>query len=151
MLWYTHLAFGFLMAVISLPFLNYGNMHVFFVFVLAGALLPDIDQPASKIGKRINPISNIIKMLFGHRGVIHSVWAMLIFCGLFWYFVNRTYGAALFLGFFSHLIADSMTKMGVNLLHPVANLHLSGFIETGSTAEMVLFVAVIVLSVILLM
>ncbi|MBN2112177.1 metal-dependent hydrolase [Candidatus Woesearchaeota archaeon] len=150
MMWHTHLAFGFLFGLLSLPFVNEGNVYIFFAFVLLGALLPDIDKPESKVGSRVKPVSNVIQAIFGHRGIIHTIWGMIVLCGLFWYFVNRTYGVALFAGFFSHLLIDGFTRMGINFLHPIAKLHLSGFIETGTISETILLVVIIALSVILL-
>jgi inner membrane protein len=150
MMWHTHLAFGFLFALLSWPFVGQGNVYIFFVFVLLGALLPDIDKPESKVGSRVKPVSNIIQAIFGHRGIIHTVWGMVVLCGLFWFFVNKAYGTALFVGFFSHLLIDGFTKMGVNFLHPVAKLHLSGFVETGTLSETIVLVVIIALSVILL-
>lgn len=151
MLWYTHLAFGFLSGLFSLPFVNSGNIYIFFAFVLLGALLPDIDTPNSKVGSKFGIFSKAIKAAFGHRGVVHTVWGMLVTCGIFWYFVNRTYGAALFLGFLSHLIIDGFTKKGINFLHPLAKLHISGFIESGSTGEKILLVIIGSLVIILLL
>jgi len=151
MLWYTHLAFGFLFGLLSLPFVARGSIWVFFVFVLFGSLLPDIDEPNSKIGSKVTPVSRLIKAIFGHRGVVHTIWGMVLFCGLFWYFVNKTYGTAMAVGFFSHLFADGLTKMGINFLHPVAKLHLSGFIETGTAGETVMLIGVIALSIVLIL
>ena len=150
MLWKTHLAFGFLFGLLSLPYVNENNIYIFFLFVLIGALLPDIDTPNSKVGSKVSPLSKIIEKVFGHRGVVHTLWGMILFCGLFWYFINRPYGVALALGFFSHLLIDGFTKMGINFLHPVGKLHLSGFIETGTIGETIVLIVVIALSIILL-
>ena len=149
-MWHTHMAFGFLFGLLSLPFLNPGNIYIFFAFVLFGALLPDIDKPESKVGSKVRPVSNLIQAIFGHRGVVHTIWGMFVFCGLFWYFVNKTYGVALFVGFFSHLLIDGFTKMGINFLHPVAKLHLSGFVETGTFSETIVLIVIIALSIIVL-
>ncbi len=151
MMWHTHLAFGFLLGLASLPFVNERNIYIFFACVLLGALLPDIDKPESKIGSKVSPLSNIIQSVFGHRGLVHTVWGMIFFCGLFWYFISRSYGAALSLGFFSHLFIDGFTKKGINFFHPVANLHLSGFIETGTSGETILFIVLITTSVIMIL
>jgi inner membrane protein len=151
MMWHTHLAFGFLFGLLSLPFVRYSNIYVFFIFVLLGALLPDIDNPDSKIGSKFSPVSRVIKTIFGHRGIVHTIWGMILFCALFWYFISRVYGAALFVGFFSHLFIDGITKKGINFLHPIAKLHLSGFIETGSAAETILLIIITALIVIMLL
>jgi len=149
MLWYTHLAFGFLFGLISMRFLYYNNVYFFFAFVLLGALIPDIDTPKSKVGSKFGIFSKFIEAVLGHRGIVHTVWGMLVICGLFWIFVSKTYGAALFAGFFSHLAIDGLTKKGINFLHPVSKVRLSGFIESGSATEMILFVLIIALSVIM--
>lgn len=145
MMWHTHLAFGLLFGLVSMPFLNSGNAYLFIALVLLGALLPDIDQHDSFVGKRASPVSNIVQAVFGHRGIVHSIWGMAAICGLFWYFFSRSYGAALALGFFSHLIADGLTKKGINFLHPFGNARISGFIETGSSGERILFIVILAL------
>src|ERR1700733_9925010 len=42
-----------------------------------GALLPDIDHPASWVGRRLRVISRLLAALIGHRGVTYSVMAVL--------------------------------------------------------------------------
>ena len=144
MLWYTHLAFGFLAGLASLKFVNSGNIYIFFACVLLGALLPDIDTPRSKVGSNFGIISKLIKAVFGHRGVVHTIWGMIVICGLFWLFISRNYGIALTIGFFSHLLIDSMTKKGINFLHPFSKAKISGFIETGTAAELALLIVIVV-------
>jgi len=151
MLWHTHLAFGFLAGLFSLQFVGHGNIYAFFAFVLLGALLPDIDTPSSKVGSKLGIFSKAIETVFGHRGIVHTIWGMLVLCGLFWLFISKAYGIALFTGFLSHLVIDGFTKNGINFLYPVAKLHLSGFIETGTTSELIFFVIVIALIVIMVL
>ena len=45
---------------------------------LVGSLLPDIDEPNSFIGKKVKPISKIIKWTAGHRGLFHTFLICLI-------------------------------------------------------------------------
>jgi inner membrane protein len=151
MLWYTHLAFGLLTGLFLLPFVNHANIYIFFAFVLIGALIPDIDTPTSKIGSKFGIFSKAIEKVFGHRGIVHTIWGMIVLCGLFWYFVNRTYGTALSIGFLSHLLIDGLTKKGINFTHPIAKLHLSGFIETGSMGEVIFLVIIAALVIIMLL
>jgi len=150
MLWYTHLAFGFLAGLVSLAFFGHGNIYIFFTFVLIGALLPDIDTPNSKMGSKFKILSKSIKFIFGHRGIIHTIWGMLVICGLFWFFVNKVYGTALFVGFFSHIFIDGFTKKGINFLHPFSRIKIAGFIESGSTGESILFILFLVAIVLML-
>ena len=113
--------------------------------------MPDIDTPKSKIGSKFGIISKVIKALFGHRGVVHTIWGMIVICGLFWLFISRNYGAALFLGFFSHLVIDGFTKKGINFLHPVSKAKLSGFIETGTAGELIMLIVIIAFITILIL
>ncbi|MCK4589204.1 MAG: metal-dependent hydrolase [Nanoarchaeota archaeon] len=142
----THLAFGVLAGLMFMPFYHH-NLILYFVLVLIGALLPDIDHEGSKINS-IFPITRWLARFFKHRGFFHSIFPPLIIFGALWYFNWGYIGIALGVGYLSHLFSDGLTKMGVNFLHPVANLHLAGFIETGKVAENVVFFAVIVLSIV---
>jgi inner membrane protein len=152
MRFYTHLVFGFLAGLFLWKFslVSTANIYIFFVFVLLGSLLPDIDTPNSKMGHKFGIVSDIISKVFGHRGIIHTIWGGLLLCGIFWYFIHKVYGAALFYGFISHLIADGFTIMGINFTHPFARVRLSGFIETGSVLEHVFLVVTAILIVVLI-
>ena len=147
MLGRTHLAFGVLAGLMFLPFYHQ-NIILYFVLVLVGALLPDIDHEGSKINK-ILPLTKYMGRLFKHRGFFHSVFPPLIIFLALYFLTNWSYiGIALGVGYFSHLLSDGLTKMGVNFLHPMTNLHLGGFIETGKLGENVAFFVVVVLSVV---
>lgn len=135
MLWKTHLAFGFLAGLVLMPFLNKTHFIIYFALVLFGAVLPDIDNENSKVGRH----AKIIGKIFRHRGIFHSLIFAVVLCGLIWYFIGSPYGIALFIGYASHLLIDGFTRQGTNFLHPIAKLHLSGFIETGKIGEFVVF------------
>ena len=113
-----------------------------FVFLLVGALLPDIDCPYSKISRKIPVIPKILSLFARHRGIFHSVFLALGFAAIVWMF-KPVYGIALFAGYFSHLLIDGFTKQGVNLLHPISQLRIAGPIKTGKIWELVLFVVII--------
>jgi inner membrane protein len=140
MLWKTHLAFGFLAGLALMPFFNKTHFLIYFGLVLFGALLPDIDNPESKVGRH----AKVVGKIFRHRGVIHTLWLAAIICGVIWYFIGSPFGIALLIGYVSHLFIDGFTKQGTNFLHPIAKLHLSGFIETGKLGEFVVFFLCIV-------
>ncbi len=143
----THLAFGFFSALIISPFINIGNIYFFFTLVLIAALFPDIDQPNSKISNKI-PGSKILNIFTKHRGIFHSAFFAILLPGIVWYFLSNTYGIALFIGYASHLLIDSFTKAGINFLHPFGRLHVSGFIKTGTTAELLVLFVIIALIII---
>lgn len=87
-----------------------------------GGLLPDIDHTQSTLGKKIKPISKLLK----HRGGTHSIFFVLLVYFIFYYLI-------MFLGFdkywlelryiaigvISHLILDMCNKRGVQLFFPI--------------------------------
>ncbi len=139
----THLVFGVLSALLVMPFLSTGNKIIFFSLVLVGALLPDIDQPNSKISNKVPWLAKPLSVFTRHRGIFHTIFLAILIPGLIWYFVGHVYGMALFVGYTSHLVIDGFTKAGINFLHPFGKLHLSGFIETGTYSELVVFFLII--------
>lgn len=96
-----------------------------------GGVLPDIDHPTSKVGKRVKPISVMINKLFGHRGFTHTILALLLFTyGLFListmlpviikgYYLAITIGLSV--GYLSHILIDLLTISGLPLLYPISN------------------------------
>jgi inner membrane protein len=139
MLFKTHLAFGFLCALFILPFFPGANTILYFTIFLFGSILPDIDHPKRKLG----PISHILKFLFGHRGLFHSIFFAILLPGTIYILISQTYGIILFLGYLSHLFIDGFTKKGINYLHPISILKTQGFIETGTSSESILLITII--------
>ena len=135
----THFAFGFLAALLLVPIFNPVDKILFFAIVLIGALLPDIDTPNSTISHKVPVLPWLIKMISRHRGIFHSVWMCLAISVPLAYFVAPVYGVAMAVGYVSHLLSDGFTKEGINFIHPLGQLRLAGFIETGKTGELVLF------------
>lgn len=132
---YTHLATGALVGAALYHF------HVDTSIVLgtiAGSLLPDIDHPGSKIGRRV-PIISHIMYLFGHRGITHSL-LFVLFLGMVGYFYwTPAYGLAI--GSLVHVVGDMLTPSGVPLLWPHGRrYHLLGF-RTGSIFDYLLGVS----------
>lgn len=69
-----------LIDTISLEFYKF-----YFIGLSIGAVLPDIDEPNSSIGRRTILISNVFNALFRHRGITHQFIVVLgfIFLTLF--------------------------------------------------------------------
>lgn len=134
-----------------------------------GGLLPDLDASESKIkhlevgwgrGKNrmaIKPFylpSWIISSLFKHRGVLHSLFALILvgwgsfllflFLSQWVNFLASEFWLVLTLGYASHLATDGLTRYGLPLFWPwQRNIHfLPRFlrIRTGSLIEMIIFV-----------
>ena len=78
MMYYTHLAFGLLVSLLSLELFNIQNKLIFILVVILFSIFPDIDERKSKIGRKNKTISAIINFIFGHRGFFHSIYIPLI-------------------------------------------------------------------------
>ena len=149
MMAHTHLAFGLLFGLLSLSFIHPANKYVFLGIAIFSSLLPDLDHPQSKLGRKLF-VSRIFHVLFGHRGFFHAVWIPIAAWLILSLGFGISYGAAVFVGYFAHLFSDGLTKAGVNLIHPLKQLRMQGFIETGGIAEHLTFFAVVVVSIILI-
>ncbi|MFC1731650.1 metal-dependent hydrolase [candidate division KSB1 bacterium] len=136
MMFKTHLAFGILLGLIAIPYLNPGNVFLFILIVGIAAGLPDLDSPDSKFGRKIK----IIGWVFDHRGIFHSLIGTALFTVLV-FAISRSivYSAAFFIGYISHIIVDSFNKEGTMPLYPI-KWRLRGFMKTGGLLESVFFV-----------
>lgn len=136
----THAAFGFLISLLSLKYLNVPNPYIFLTIVCLAAVIPDIDSSKSKIGKRIKTLSWVIEKTIGHRNLFHSIFPLIAIAVIFFYFLNwNVAGIALLIGYGSHLFVDMFTYMGIALFHPVYNRRITGFVKTGGITDHILF------------
>ena len=84
-----------------------------------GSLLPDIDHPKSLVGRRLAWVSVPVAALVGHRGVTHSLLAVLACAAGLWFLGRElAWNAALLVGYLSHLAGDALTVSGIPLLWP---------------------------------
>lgn len=84
------------------------------LFVVLGSLFPDIDTPFSKLG-RLNPLSFIMK----HRGFTHTTLCLVISsCVIATITNNLAYTTAFGFGYLLHLLADTLTPMGIMWAYP---------------------------------
>ena len=144
MMYYTHLAFGLLVSLLFLDFLNIQNKLIFVLIVVFFSIFPDIDERKSKIGKKYKKTSTVINFIFGHRGFFHSIYIPLIFYFIF-YNINNEIGIAILVGYFSHLFMDALTKNGIRPLYPIINKKINGPFKTNSLLEKILFLIIIIL------
>jgi len=151
MMYYTHLAFGLLIALLSLDFFNIKYAILFILIAMLFSVFPDIDESKSKIGKKNKIISRIIGFVFGHRGFFHSVYMPLILFFVFYNKISNEIGIAVLSGYFSHLIADSLTKSGIRPLYPLINIRINGFFKTNSFFEKIFFLILVLLDISLLL
>ncbi len=123
-----------------------------------GGLLPDLDANESelqnysiRLGRRgprlrlLKPVAFIAHTLFGHRGLLHSLLALVIIVGgMSLFSVPSTLTLAVGLGYASHLLLDGLTPSGVPLFWPApGRVRLSPWIRltTGGWLDQLLFVA----------
>ncbi len=139
MLFKTHLAFGFLCSLIFAKLYPVENLTLFLLVACAASIFPDIDNRDAAMGKR----HKIMTRLFEHRGFMHTIFPPLIFSGIVWYLGFQLIALAIFIGYMSHLLIDSITKAGINFLHPLSTFRISGFIKTGGFLELILFLVLL--------
>ena len=142
MLYYTHLAFGFLLGLLGIKYFGVQNQILFIILVLFAALLPDIDSPNSKLGSKVK----IISLFFKHRGILHSLLILPVISFILFYFNFSRFSLPILIGYLSHLIGDSITKEGIMLFSPFSKFRIKGFIKTGGIIEHIIFLVLIVLS-----
>lgn len=117
-----------------------------------GSLLPDIDHPGSWLGSKLKLISYPILLVFGHRGITHSLIIVGFLSAFLWLSLEHLsfgqYIVPLIVGYLSHLLGDFVANSGVPLFYP--NRKRYRFIitfNTGGVAEhviltiMILFIA----------
>lgn len=162
----THALAG---ACTTLAFTAFPISHHYPLLILSGvgafaALVPDLDGSESTIENlRIlgfRPLKwpgFIVDKLFKHRGFLHSLLAVAILAFILLGFfpeVPKEFVITALLGYSSHLLTDGLTPLGIPLFYPlewrVTFLPKILCITTGSLAEGMVFVALIVLYVIFL-
>jgi len=122
---WTHLVFA---ALLFSVFNFVLHMPLYFsIFAFIGAVIPDLD-----IG-------------FMHRKLLHNVWALgiMILAGLKFGLMDNTVAIAFGLGFISHLVADSLTHMGVMPLWPITKPKIHGPVKTGGLGEFLVLAALL--------
>lgn len=99
-----------------------------------GSLMPDIDHPSSKIGRKNKLASKIVSKTMGHRGWTHTLIALvLIVGGLFYTLQFITTCQALYgywtigfsIGYLSHLILDAFTVQGIPAFKPFSKKNIA--------------------------
>ena len=109
---------------------------------LVGSILPDIDEPNSYAGRSNRGTSHLIKALFGHRGITHSLLGLafisaIIYAVIYYYQLDIQYLIFFNIGYLSHIMTDLLTKSGVPLLFPYKKNLKIPIIRTGDKKEVV--------------
>ncbi len=147
MIFRTHMAFALFFALLFVDKFN-GSKILFLILVLFSGMLPDIDHPRSKIGKRLWFLSKPFSFLFGHRKLFHSMFLAIVLGAVVWKFFGE-FWMPVFLGYASHILIDGFTLEGINFIYPIKQLRLQGFIETGKRQEILLFYLLVIVDILL--
>ncbi len=146
MMFRTHIVLSLLFALFIFPLFSI-NKGLYLLIFLFAALLPDIDNASSFIGKRVK----IIGWVFRHRGIFHSFFMLLVLSSAVYIIFNSTGYAVVFaLGYLSHLLADTLTREGVRPLFPLS-LRVRGPLRSNSLTEKAIFIICLVLGFVLLL
>lgn len=129
-----------------------------------GSMFPDIDTPTSKLGRKVKPLSSLIKSIFGHRGVTHSIPFLVLITALAWFYLSNNVDADLFyyikyavvgfdIGFISHILLDVITKEKVPIFYPLQSKKKGfalGLMKTNGKGELLFRYLMVIGGVILL-
>ena len=129
----THLAITLFFVLL---FIGSVENEIVFVFVaLLTTLIPDVDSKNSTLGNR--KIFRPLQFFLKHRGIVHSFTFLILIIFLFVLFLPIL-AFPFFLGYSSHLVADSFTQRGIRPFYPFKR-NISGRIRTGGKAEVSIF------------
>lgn len=136
----SHVVVGIAAWIVTAPLLHLSpTAPAYLLLAVAGSLLPDIDHPASWVGRRTRPLSTGIAALLGHRGITHSAVAVVgLVIVLFQLGYRHGTVAALATGYLSHLAADMLTPRGLRLAWPLKMTWAFPLCRTGSPMEPVI-------------
>jgi inner membrane protein len=145
MLYNTHIMLGVAFFLLVKDHFPIGNNIVFFLLLMLGSVLPDIDSPTSKVNRWSGIIGRVLVKVFSHRGFFHS----LLFFGILYltisHFWSPYYALGMFLGNIAHIIGDGITPAGVKIFYPLSNYKIRGPIRTGGIFEWFIFMGLVVL------
>ena len=137
---FTHVSGPSLVGSSHVPLSLVINKALFYVMVGIGALLPDIDNARSTLGKKLGWVSREIQHVVGHRTLFHSFLGLGLGAAIGVFFeklieyllASRGYVApaeiisgshmvliAVIFGCVMHIAADALTEEGVPLFWPM--------------------------------
>ena len=140
----THLMITGFFVLLMLPFVS--HKIVFIVLAMLATYIPDIDLEHSKLGKKkiFRPLQIFVK----HRGMFHSFTFLFLITFIFVIFVPII-SLGFFVGYASHLFADSFTLSGISPFWPLYKRS-RGKIKTGSVMESSIFLIFLLVNLLLI-
>ena len=144
MLWQTHVVIGAAAGIMAGPIAGKETIVAASISGLA-ALLPDIDTPCSKLGRRRPVTSGVVSLFFGHRGALHSVVGCIAVLAVFSTILPKYMLRYIGLGYMSHIFADMLNPAGVPFLWPIKKRLRVPIIRTGGVLEKYVLMPVLLL------
>jgi len=141
----THLAITVFVILLFLSTVS--NKFVFVIMALFACVIPDVDSGFSTIGRFKE--TSITRFFVKHRGILHSFSFCIIISILLAFFIPLV-SLGFFVGYSSHLFADSFTIEGIKPFWPFKKSS-SWRIRTGSLLETNVFIVFILCDVLLLL
>lgn len=133
----THISFALCVAscgVVSYEIfverLENKDLIVLFTSIGFGALLPDIDEPHSTIGRKTPLVSHVFNKIFGHRGATHTLIFPLVIAFLLYLLMAYLPFSPLILygvvcGCYLHIAGDMLTKSGCPIYMPFSTRNIA--------------------------
>lgn len=101
------------------------------------SVLPDIDTPYSRLGRKTKGAASIINIAAGHRGALHSIfWGVVLSSPLL--LISIKYFLAAISGYNLHLLFDLLTKTPIPLFWPQKRKFSLKFFKTGGPGEIII-------------
>lgn len=150
----THITFGSVLYLGGGALFGYRPDWLGWLLVSVAAMLPDIDLPTSRLGRAFFFLSVPLERNLGHRTITHSCVGLGLVALLASPLLLRWpfYFWCILGGYWSHLWLDMVNMRGVDLFWPSpVRVVMPGSrdwrMEVGSKPEMILFIALLVLTV----
>ncbi len=130
----THISITIFFVFLFLSFVP--HKIIFFASAIFATLLPDLDSKTSKLGRE--KIFRPLQLFLKHRGILHSLLSLIFFSVLIEIYFPIVL-AGFVLGYFLHLLTDSLTVRGIALFYPFFKFRFSFIIRTGKNLEKIIY------------
>lgn len=144
-LFHTHILLGVVVFLFAKEYFTGGNEVIFFLLVLFGSIFPDIDEQNSKINRWSGILGKVIAFFTTHRGIFHSPLLFITLFILLSYLWSSYYAWGLIVGYFTHVLGDGITKMGVQPFYPFSDFKIRGLVKVGGFLEAIIVIVLVVL------
>lgn len=169
---FTHGVGGACSGIVVASLLNIDKPEMFATMVVSSIIASyavDLDEPQSKAGQKLKPVSWGLKKLLGHRGILHTPFFILLVSGIFFYLhieVAPTLFASIdytvypwmlyicignLVGGMSHLLLDTLTPQGIMLLFPFSRSYISFIGWKGKNRDVICTSLIIVATILFLL